>query len=127
MYPNFFESFVFGLEAAVAHHNRSHTTALGCSLNFAAFGQASYLPANKNSGIKNYRILMEEKKSPQQHELYRKRIKKNYQEISFSTRHTSGRLCQRWKRHSCGTRKVFRAVTGDENRYNAKCTENHCL
>lgn len=61
-FPNFVGGWNCALEAAVARHNRSHTTALECSPNFVAFGQASYLSADIELGIKDDLVLMKEKK-----------------------------------------------------------------
>lgn len=77
IYPNFVGGWKCALEAAVAHHNRSHTIALGCSPNYAAFGLAPYLPADVQLGIKDDLVLTEEKKTYKQQEIFRKIMKKN--------------------------------------------------
>lgn len=51
MYPTFKGGCKCQLEAAVAHHNKAHTTSFGSSLYFAAYGEVPILPADKELGI----------------------------------------------------------------------------
>lgn len=57
MYPAFTAGWKCGLEVAVAHHNHSYTTGLGCTRLFAATERPSYLPADISLGIdKNMKL-----------------------------------------------------------------------
>ena len=64
MYPNFTGGWKCALEAAVAHHNNSHTAGLGCSPHFAACGESPWLPADYLLGLTNKIKLHEQKRPP---------------------------------------------------------------
>lgn len=78
MYPNFQGGWKCCLEAAVRHHNRSSTSALGCSPLFAASGTVPVLPADIELGLLDRLTLSETKKTGKEQEVYKNRMKKNF-------------------------------------------------
>ena len=84
MYPDFRGGWKCCLEAAVKHHNRSYTTGLGCSPHFATTGTAPILPADRDLGLLEKLQLNEAEKSAEGQEVYKRRMKRN-----FDKRHNS--------------------------------------
>lgn len=78
MYPNFKGGWKCCLEAAVAHHNRSSSAALGCSPLCAFTGKPTLLPADSMLEIHDKLTLNERKKTPEQQQLYRNTMKRNF-------------------------------------------------
>lgn len=78
MYPQFRGGWKCALDAAVRHHNRSHTTALGCSPHFAAFDTPALFPADERLRVTDHVTLQEQRKSPEEVERYRYRMKRNF-------------------------------------------------
>lgn len=78
MYPDFPGGWKCCLEAAVAHHNRSYTTALGCTPLFAATGKPTYLPADTTLGVEAMIRLTEERRTEESEVKYRERMKRNF-------------------------------------------------
>lgn len=78
VYPDFPGGWKCALEAAVRHHNRSHTTALGCSPQYAAYSNPALFPADVQLGVTDHVTLQEHKRSPEQLKKYRSRMKKNF-------------------------------------------------
>ncbi|XP_064469678.1 uncharacterized protein K02A2.6-like [Ornithodoros turicata] len=66
------------LEAAVHHHNRSQSAALGCSPHFTVTGQPAILIADKHLGIDLEIQLQERRHTPQQEQNYRLSMKRSY-------------------------------------------------
>lgn len=84
MYPEFPGGWKCCLQAAVSHHNRSHTSALGCSPQYAAFGEPAYLPADDTLEIKTKLHLEETKKTAESQRKHRESLKR-----AFDKRHNN--------------------------------------
>lgn len=78
MYPGFQGGWKCCLEAAVAHHNRSHTASIGCSPYFAAFGKVPVLPADQELCIADRLQLCEKRKPSEAYQRYRESMKRNF-------------------------------------------------
>lgn len=59
LYPGFPGGWKCALEAAVNHHNHSHTAGLGCTPYFAYHGKLEWLPADHLLGIANLLVVQE--------------------------------------------------------------------
>nr|XP_050027952.1 uncharacterized protein LOC126523360 [Dermacentor andersoni] len=77
MYPDFAGGWKCCLEAAVKHHNRSYTTALGCSPHFVTWGTVPVLPADRELGLLENLQLAEARKTVKKQEVYKRRMKRN--------------------------------------------------
>lgn len=78
LYPTFPGGWKCCLEAAVQHHNRTETAALGCSPRFAATGQLTLLPADVRLRIDEGIQLQEQRLTPKQERTYRESMKRSY-------------------------------------------------
>ncbi|XP_064469157.1 uncharacterized protein LOC135383746 [Ornithodoros turicata] len=85
MYPDIKGSWKCCLEAAVAHHNRSSSAALGCSPLCALTGKPTLLPADYTLEISDRLSLAEHKKSPEQQQSHRNTMKKNFDRRHVTT------------------------------------------
>lgn len=78
MYDSFPGGWKCSLEAAVKHHNRSYTSGLGCSPQYASTGETPILQADRELGLLENLKIVEERQQKSQEERYRKRMKKNF-------------------------------------------------
>lgn len=83
-YPEYQGGWKCALEAAVHHHNRSHTSALGCSPQYAAYRTVPTLQADRELGIIDKVQLQESPRNADQEVEYRRRMKEG-----FDRRHNS--------------------------------------
>lgn len=78
IYAEFRGGWKCALEAAVRHHNQSHTAGLGCSPQFAAFQKTTWLPADHELGIVGKIHIPERKKTSEEYHMYKRTMKKYY-------------------------------------------------
>ena len=77
MYPQFKGGWKSCLEAAVKHANRSHSSGIGCSPHFKAFGEVALYPDDAALNISKD-MVKESPYSLSQLEKYRTRMKNNF-------------------------------------------------
>lgn len=82
MYPGFPGGWKCCLQAAVSHHKRSYTSALGCSPQCTAFDEPAYLPADDIVlGIIGKLHLQEIKKAVEKQTKHREALKRAFDKL----------------------------------------------
>lgn len=78
MHPDFKGGWRCTLEAAITHHDTSHTTAIGCSPHFAAYRSIKWLPADVALALPEPIVLKEKARSRNQQHRHRNAVNEGY-------------------------------------------------